>query len=260
MVIEALPYIIGAPLSGFFTAYATGKFLTMLSEGEEKLNPLATGDPQILEEYTGRHPQVLILVPSYNDRSIDEALPKWFNQNYPRYQIVVAEDGEKKYDNIGEPQDTTHYEYTLPNGEEQEVTIERLAVKDSVSGIIVVRRGNRRGFKPGALNNVLHLVEIGALRDLAGVERPDYVMIVDADHEPGRNRLLRLHFCRAKECREWENKPLPLDLYERMDERLRPYEELGRELLGIESYRLRSRLMDDPDTLVTRAVELNRVS
>ena len=107
---------------------------------------------------------------------------------------------------------------------------------------------------------MLHLVETETLRDLAGVEKPDYIMIVDADHEPGRNRLLRLHFCETKECREWENKPLPLDLYERMDERLRPYEELGRELLGIESYRLRSRLMDDPDTLVTRAVELNRVS
>ena len=48
----------------------------------------------------------------------------------------------KRYDNIGEPQDTTHYEYTLPNGEEQEVTIERLAVKGSVGGIIVVRRGD----------------------------------------------------------------------------------------------------------------------
>ncbi len=254
-MIEALSYI-GAPLSGFFTAYATGKLLTILGEKEEKLNPLATGDPQILEEYTGRHPQVLILVPSYNDRSIDEALPKWFNQNYPRYQIVVAEDGGKRYDNIGEPQDTTHHEYTLLNGERQRVRIERLAVKGSIREIVVVRRGDRRGFKPGALNNVLHLVETGALRDLAGVERPDYVMIVDADHEPGRNRFLRLHFCEAPECREWENKPLPLDLYERIDKRLRLYEELGRELLGIESYRLRSGLMDDPDTLVTRAVEL----
>lgn len=128
MVIEALPYIIGAPLSGFFTAYATGKLLTILGEKEEKLNPLATGDPKALEEYTGRHPKVLILVPSYNDKSIDEVLPKWFNQNYPRYQIIIAEDEEKRYDNIGEPQYTTHYEYTLPNGEEQKVTIERLAV------------------------------------------------------------------------------------------------------------------------------------
>ena len=38
-MIEALPYIIGAPLSGFFTAYATSKLLTMLGEKEEKLNP-----------------------------------------------------------------------------------------------------------------------------------------------------------------------------------------------------------------------------
>ena len=201
-MIEALPYIIGVPLSGFFAAYTTGKLLMMLGEKEEKLNPLATGDPQILEEYTGRHPQVLILAPSYNDRSIDEALPKWFNQNYPKYQIIVAEDGEKRYDNIGELLDTTHYEYTMPTGEGQKVTIERLAVKGSVGWIVVVRRGNRRGYKPGALNNVLYLVETGALRDLAGVEKPDYVMIIDADHEPGRNRFLRLHLCKAPECRE----------------------------------------------------------
>ncbi|MCE4619562.1 MAG: hypothetical protein F7C33_00900 [Desulfurococcales archaeon] len=120
-------------------------------EKEENLNPLATGDPQILEEYTGRNPQVLILVPSYNDRSIDEALPKWFNQNYPRYQIIVAEDGEKRYDNIGESLDTAHYEYTLPNGEEQKVTVERLTINGSASGIIVVRKGNGEGYKLEAL-------------------------------------------------------------------------------------------------------------
>jgi len=58
--------------------------------------------------------------------------------------------------------------------------------------MLVVRRGNRGGFKSGALNNVLHLIETGALRDLGGVGTPDYFMIVDADHEPSRSKSLRL--------------------------------------------------------------------
>ncbi len=74
-MIEALT-LLGIPLTTYFAAYATGKFIALLGNKEEKVNPLATGDPEILREFSGRFPSVLILIPSYNDRSIDEALPK----------------------------------------------------------------------------------------------------------------------------------------------------------------------------------------
>jgi len=264
-MISCLPYILGVPLTLFFTTYATGKFVTLLGKNRETLNPLATGNPETLASFRGDLPYVVIVIPSYNDKSIDEALPKWFHQNYtferqPRYDIIVAEDGEKRYDHLGDKKTEHEYEYILPNGNKQKVRIEKIKLKDTpnktLDEILIVKRDNREGFKPGALNNVLHLIETKALRDLGGVETPDYFMIVDADHEPGRNRLLRLFLCESRECREFENKPLNPSTYDKLNEKLKKYEIIGRELLGLDSYRLDSRVMDDPNSLVTRAVEL----
>jgi len=264
-MMEYLPYIAGVPLTLFFTTYATAKFLTLTGKNRETLNPLATGNPEILASFKDRLPQVAIVIPSYNDKSIDEALPKWFYQNYvlekqPGYRIIVAEDGVKEYDHLGNEGEAHEYEYPLPNGVIQRVRIERIKLRKDLSRtldeVLIVRRDNRAGFKPGALNNVLYLIETRALRDLGGIETPDYFMIVDADHEPGRNRFLRLFLCESKECKEFENKPLDSITYDKLDEKLRRYEVTGKELLGLDSYRLDSRVMDDPNSLVTRAVEL----
>ncbi len=168
----------------------------------------------------------------------------------------MAEDGSKGYDNLGEKIEEHEHEYSLPNGEKQRIKIEKIKTRGNTGEILIVRRNNRKGFKPGALNNVLHLLETKALRDLASVDTPDYVMIVDADHEPGRNRFLRLFLCETKECREFENKPLDQNTYEKLDEKLKKYETVGRELLNLDSYKLRSKTMDDPNSLITRAVEL----
>jgi len=264
-MIPYLPYVIGIPLTLFFTGYATGKFITLLGKDRETLNPLATGNPEVLTNFKNDLPHVTIVIPSYNDRSIDEALPKWFNQNYnfekqPRYNIIVAEDGGKSYDHFSDIKTEYEYEYFLPNGNRQRVRIEKIKLKNAsdktLDEILIVRRNNRAGFKPGALNNVLYLIETGTLKDLGDIEKPDYFMIVDADHEPGRNRFLRLFLCESKECKEFENKPLGPSTYDKLDEKLKRYEVIGRELLNLDSYRLDSRIMDDPNSLVTRAIEL----
>jgi len=262
---EYLPYIVGAPLTLFFTTYATGKFGTLLGKNRETLNPLATGNPETLASFKGDLPHVVIVIPSYNDKSIDEALPKWFHQNYiserqPRYKIIVAEDGGKSYDHFSDIKTEHEYEYFLSNENRQKVRIEKIELKNAsnktLDEILIIRRDNRAGFKPGALNNVLYLIETGTLRDLESIEVPDYFMIVDADHEPGRNRFLRLFLCESKECKEFENKPLDPSTYDKLDEKLKKYEIAEKELLGLDSYRLNSRVMDNPNSLVTRAVEL----
>jgi len=264
-MITYLPYMVGIPLTLFFTTYATGKFMTLLGKDRETLNPLATGNPEILTSFKGEPPHVVIVIPSYNDKSIDESLYKWFYQNYiferqPKYNIIIAEDGEKSYDHFGNKKIEYEYDYFLPNGNRQKVRIEKIELKDvsnkTLDEILIVRRDNRAGFKPGALNNVLYLIETGTLKDLGGIEKSDYFMIVDADHEPGRNRFLRLFLCESEECKEFENKPLDSSTYDKLDEKLRRYEDIGKDLLGLDSYRLNSRIMDDPNSLVTRAVEL----
>jgi len=108
---------------------------------------------------------------------------------------------------------------------------------------LIVRRGNRGGFKPGALNNVLYLIETGALKDLGGVEVPDYFIVVDADHEPGRNRFLRLFLCKSRECREFENRPLDSSTYDKLNEKLKKYEIVGKALHMLISILLISRLI-----------------
>jgi len=58
------------------------RFVTLLGKNRETLNPLATGNPEVLFSFEGNLPHVAIIVPSYNDKSVDEALPKWFYRNY----------------------------------------------------------------------------------------------------------------------------------------------------------------------------------
>jgi len=253
-MIPYLPYILGIPLTLFFTAYATRKFVTLLGKNREALNPLATGNPKVLASFKGDLPHVVVIVPSFNDRSIDEALPKWFYQNYvfegqPRYSVVIAEDGGKSYDHFGARKTGYEYEYLLPSGDKQKVIIEKIKLKSAPSKtldeMLVVRRSDRTGFKPGALNNVLHLIETGALRDLGGVEAPDYFMVVDADHEPGRNRFLRLFLCESRECREFDNKPLDSSTYDKLNEKLKKYEIVGKALHMLISILLISRLIVD---------------
>ena len=68
-MIDLVPYILGLPLTAYFTAYATGKFMTLLGD-KEKINLLATGNPEILKDFSEKFPNVLILIPSYNNKSI----------------------------------------------------------------------------------------------------------------------------------------------------------------------------------------------
>jgi len=53
---EYLPYVVGVPLTLFFTTYATAKFLTLTGKNRETLNPLATGNPEILASFKDRLP------------------------------------------------------------------------------------------------------------------------------------------------------------------------------------------------------------
>lgn len=252
---------IGLPLASFLTYYATRKWLSLTGKNTERLNIFATGDPAILEEISGRKPEVFIVIPSYNDRSIEETLPKWFNQNYENYEVIVAEDGNKSYDFVSDTgeKEEHKYKYKIPNKDVwQCITIEKKKPKNgNLDEILIVRRSNRKGFKSGALNNVIHLVDLGIIQEELNTEKPDYVMIVDADHEPGRNPLLGWFLGRKYKIRRTEeNKPLKEDDYRKLDNLLKPLEEEGKEMLTLDSYKLNSRLMDDPNSLVTRLVEL----
>jgi len=75
-MIPYLPHILGIPLILSFTAYVTGKFVILLGRNRKTLNPLAIGNPETLANFKGDLPHVVIIVPSYNDKSVDEALPK----------------------------------------------------------------------------------------------------------------------------------------------------------------------------------------
>ena len=250
---------LGLPLASFLTYYATRKWLSLISNNTERLNIFATGDPAILEEFSGRKPEVFIVIPSYNDRSIEETLPKWFNQNYENYEVIVAEDGNKSYDFVSDTVEKEEHEYKIPNKDFRRcITIEKKRPENgNLDEILVVRKKDRKGFKAGALNNVIHLVDLGIIQEELNTEKPDYVMIVDADHEPGRNPLLG--WILGKKCkirRIEENKPLKEEDYRKLDDLLKHFEGEGKEILTLDSYKLKSKLMDDPNSLVTRLVEL----
>ena len=180
---------LGLPLASFLTYYATRKWLSLTGNNTERLNIFATGDPAILEEFSGRKPKVFIVIPSYNDRSIEETLPKWFNQNYENYEVIVAEDGNKSYDFVSDTVEREEHEYRIPNRDVRRcITIEKKKPKNgNLDEILVVRkyiedkkdyRKDRKGFKAGALNNVIHLVDFGIIQEELNTEKPDYVMIV----------------------------------------------------------------------------------
>jgi len=118
---------------------------------------------------------VVVLIPSCSDESIRESLPTWMRQRYKRYSIVVVEDCGADYSWLGKSE---RYAVTL-GGRSYEVE-DRGVVK-------ILRRPSRRGFKAGALNDAITLIESGCIRRL---ERPKYVLIVDADHAaPDENTL-----------------------------------------------------------------------
>ena len=251
--------LIGVPITCFLTYYSTRRWFSLMGKNAERLNHLVTGDPSILEDFLGRKPEVFIIIPSYNDRSIEWTLPKWFNQNYRNYRVIVAEDGNKSYEFVSESVDTAKYEYKIPGKDVwQSVTIEKKKPRNGnlVDEILVVRRNNREGFKSGALNNVIHLIELGIIPRELNTEKPEYVMIIDADHEPGRNPFLGWILGRKHKIRRIEeNKPLGEDDYKKLDKLLKSFEEEGEEMLRLDGYKLNSRLMDDPNSLVTRMVE-----
>ena len=242
-IFELLPHMC-------FTYYSSAKLLTLLGEHTEKFNPLTTGTLDTLLEFCDKAPKVLLIIPSYNDTSIDSTLSKWFDQKYPEYKIIVAEDGTKSYEKFGKINRTERYEYTLPNGNKQEIMIEKIEInnKPNLDSILIFRRGNREGFKPGAINNVIYSIKSNILEDF-GIRNPDYVMIIDADHEPGGNPFLKLilHKTPVNNLSESD--------YKTLQDLLKPYEVEGKYLLNLESYRLNPKTMDDPNTMITRAVE-----
>ena len=249
-----LAWLLGLPFIVYFTGYATGKNLALLGGLYEPLPLPASGRLEPLQEHTGgRLPRVLVVVPSYNDESVVEALPKWLGQSYPEYRIVVAEDGGVGYEFLGKLLWRREYTVALPDGATREVAVEAIGVSERPYEVLVVRRGDRRGYKPGALNNVIALVEEGILSEALGGFKPDYAMIVDADHEPGRNPWLRWVLLGK---RHLDNKPLTPHDYEALRWKLERLEPLAREVLDVDSYVLDPREMDSPSTLITRAVEL----
>lgn len=118
---------------------------------------------------------VLVVIPSCADGSTRKSLPTWLRQSYKNYRVIVVEDCGGDYAWMGE---ADRYRVSL-DGETYEVE-DRGVVK-------VVRRSSRRGFKAGALNDAVKLVDAGCIR---GLERPKYLLIVDADHSaPDENTV-----------------------------------------------------------------------
>lgn len=233
--------------------YSTLKILIQGSEGYEPLNPPATGNPVILQRYTKKRVKVIVTISSYNDTSIYSVLSKWLSQNYPDYNVVVLEDGSLSYDKYGDVSRFS-YEYVSPNGKLLKVLLEKISLKSrgySLGSFIVVRRDSRDGYKAGAYNNLVELIDKAVLEEAYGIDRPDYMVAVDADHEPGRNPWLRLLLGKTLYKTE-----LSSSEYEKLKKILISYEETGRELLDIEEYELDPRVMDDSSSFITRAVEL----
>ena len=108
-------------------------------------------------------------------------MPKWFNQNYENYEVIVAEDGNKSYDFVSDTVEKEEHEYKIPNKDFRRcITIEKKRPENgNLDEILVVRKKDRKGFKAGALNNVIHLVDLGIIQEELNTEKPDYVMIVE---------------------------------------------------------------------------------
>lgn len=241
--------------STYSTIYATLKLIVQGANGKEPLNPLATGDPRNVVKFKKYKPKVYIAIPSYNEDVIEDTLPKWFNQNYGNYDVFVLEDGSRSYGIIGDVVKRS-YDYVDPVGKRREVFIEKILVNNGsqnrvLNEFYVIRRYCREGFKAGALNNFMHLVEEGVIKDLTGSEKPELLVIVDADHEPGGNPFVRLLI--GKKLHETA---LTHGDIQRARKKLSKFEEFGREVLGLDEYRLEPELMNNPDSFVTRAVEL----
>ncbi|MEM1919552.1 MAG: glycosyltransferase family 2 protein [Desulfurococcaceae archaeon] len=239
--------------ASFPTIYSTLKLLVQGSEGCEPLNPPATGNPSVLKNFVKRRVRVVVTISSYNDNSIYRVLDKWLIQNYPDYYVVVLEDGGLSYEKYGDVS-RFNYEYVNPKDKLVNVSLEKIHLSKgdyTLDSFIVVRRGCRDGFKAGALNNFIEITDRGVLREIYDLEKPDYMVIIDADHEPGGNPWLRLLLGRTVYELNYTERD-----YEKIRVKLVKYEEVGRELLGIDDYKLDPRLMDNPISYVTRTVEL----
>lgn len=241
--------------STYSTIYATLKLIVQGAGGREPLNPLASGDPRNVVKFKKRKPKVYVAIPTYNEEVIDDTLPKWFNQNYGNYDVFVLEDGSRSYGSYGEVVKRS-FEYVDPMCKRREVFIEEIyinkrSIESSIEKFYVIRRKSREGYKAGALNNFIYLIEEGVIGDLTGYSKPEHLIIVDADHEPGGNPLVRLLV--GKKVHETDLNP---DELRRAKEKLLKFEDFGREVLGVDEYRLDPGLMNNPVSFITRAVEL----
>ncbi|MGA3020717.1 MAG: glycosyltransferase [Candidatus Micrarchaeales archaeon] len=98
-----------------------------------------------------RKPFVTIMIPSYNEaRVIDRVLEAATAIDYPRYEIIVADDSTEK-------SMAKRLEHWRRKGE-----------------IKVVHRSTRKGYKAGALNNAMRYID----------PRCEYIAFFDADYIP----------------------------------------------------------------------------
>ncbi|MGC9209320.1 MAG: glycosyltransferase [Nitrososphaeria archaeon] len=104
-----------------------------------------------------QRPKVSVIIPTYNERrAVERLLSYVLSFDYPSYEVIFADDSN----------DGTY----------------ELLRSVSDPRVKVLHRNNRRGWKAGAINDALELVD----------PRSRYVIILDADSVPPRDLLTRL--------------------------------------------------------------------
>ncbi|MGC8569262.1 MAG: glycosyltransferase [Nitrososphaeria archaeon] len=104
-----------------------------------------------------QRPMVSVIIPTYNERrAVERLLSYVLSFDYPSYEVIFADDSN----------DGTY----------------ELLRSVSDPRVKVLHRNNRRGWKAGAINDALELVD----------PRSRYVIILDADSVPPRDLLTRL--------------------------------------------------------------------
>ncbi len=101
-------------------------------------------------------PMVTVQVPVYNDRIVERLLEALVRQDYPNYEIVVADDSTDK------------------------VTKEIIDRFSHYPNVKIIRRDSRDGYKAGALNNALKY------------SKGDIIVVFDSDFVPDRDFLRRM--------------------------------------------------------------------
>lgn len=125
-------------------AYYVVSLSKLLSERDEA--------PKWQRNYT---PMVTVHVPVYNDLVVVRLLEALAKQDYPHYEVIVADDS---------------------TDERVRRAIDEV-VRRFPEKIKVIRREHRRGFKAGALNNVLKY------------SKGEIIVVFDADFDPPKNFL-----------------------------------------------------------------------